>query len=69
MEKVYSLSKDTRIKALEDLVIKVGYDPSNINIAENIIRKKNIDIASLGKQLKLPATKDSLAKDIEERDS
>lgn len=65
MEKVSSLSKDTRIKALEDLVINVGYDPSNINDAEEIIRKKNADIAALRKHLKLPATEDPLAKDIE----
>ena len=32
MEKVSALAKDTRIKTLEDLVMKVGYDPSNINV-------------------------------------
>ena len=44
MEKVSSLAKDTRIKSFEELVIKVGYDPSNINVAEEIIRKKNESI-------------------------
>ena len=34
MEKVYALAKDTKIKTLEDLVIKVGYDPANINAAK-----------------------------------
>ena len=69
MEKVSSLAKDTRIKALEDLVIKVGYDPTNINAAEELVRKKNTDIAALRKQLKLPAIEDPLAKDIEEIES
>ncbi len=49
MEKVSSLAKDTRIKALEDLVVKVGYDPININVAEELVRKKNTDIATLRK--------------------
>lgn len=65
MEKVFLLAKDTRIKALEDLVIKVGDDPTNINATEELVRKKNIEIASLEKQLNLPTTKDPLAKDIE----
>jgi len=66
MEKVSALAKDIGIKALEDLVIKVGYDLANINVVEDLVRKKNTYIASLRKQLKLPATKDPLAKDIEE---
>ena len=40
MEKVSALARGTRIKALEDLVIKVGFDPSNINVAEDLVRKK-----------------------------
>lgn len=69
MEKVSSLSKDTRIKALEDLVVKVRYDPTNINVAEELVRKYNTDIAALRKQLKLPAIEYPLAKDIEEIES
>lgn len=69
MEKVFALSKDTRIKSLEDLVIKVGYDIANINVAEEIVRKNNIDKTTLRKQLKLPATEDPLAKDIEETET
>lgn len=49
MEKVSALSKDTRIKTLEDLVIKVGYDPANINAANELVKKKNLDIATLRK--------------------
>jgi len=33
MEKVSSLAKDNRIKSLEDLVVKIGYDPKDINVA------------------------------------
>ena len=50
-------------------MIKVGYDPSNINAAEEIINKNNLDIAILRKQLKLLAMEDPLAKDIEETET
>ena len=60
-----SLAKDNRIKSLKDLVVKIGYDPKGVNDAEEIIKKKNLDIATLRKQLKLPATKGPLTKDIE----
>jgi hypothetical protein len=53
---------------LEELVLKIGYDPSNIKAAEEMIKKKNADIASLRKQLKLPPTEDSQAKEIEEKE-
>lgn len=39
-----SFAKDTRIKALEDLVIKLGYDPSDIKVAKEMIKNKNFDI-------------------------
>ena len=69
MEKISSLAKDNRIKSLEDLVVKIGYDPIDINFAEDIIKKKNLDIAALRKKLKLPATKDPLTKDMEENET
>lgn len=65
MEKLYSLAKDNMVKSLEDLVVKIGYDPKNINDVEDIIKKKNLDIATFRKQLKFPATEDPLTKDIE----
>lgn len=34
IEKVSSLAKDNRIKSLEYLVIEIGYDPKDINVAE-----------------------------------
>lgn len=66
LDKVSSLSNDTRIKTLEELVIRVGYDPSNINDAEEIIKKNILDIRALRKKLKFSSTEDPLAKDIEE---
>ena len=46
--------KDLRIKSLEDLVLQIGVDPSNIQVAQALIKQKNEDIAALKKQLKLP---------------
>ena len=54
MDKASLYAKDLRIKSLEELVLQVGYDPSNIQVAELLIKKKNQDIAALRKQLKLP---------------
>lgn len=69
MEKISSLSKDTRIKSLEDLVIKVGYDPLDTKVAEEIIKKKELDVIDLKKKLKLPIAHDPLTKEIEETES
>jgi hypothetical protein len=59
LEKIFSFAKDNRIKTLEELVLKIGYDPSNVKAAEEMIKKKNSDIGSLRKQLKLFPTEDS----------
>lgn len=69
MVKVSALPKDTKIKTLEDLVTKLGYDHANINAVEELIKKKNFGIATLRKQLKLLATEDPLAKDIVEKET
>ena len=66
LEKISSFAKDNRIKMLEELVLKIGYDPSNVKVVKEMIKKKNVDIASLRKQLKLPPTIDSQTKDITE---
>jgi len=66
LENISSLAKDTRIKTLEDLVIKMGYDPSDVKAVEEAIKKKKADIAALRKQLKFPSIEDPLAKEIEE---
>ena len=41
LEKLYSLAKDNRMKKLEELVVKVGYDPKDHKETEEIIKKKN----------------------------
>jgi hypothetical protein len=66
LEKVSSLAKDNKIKSLEELVLKIGYDPSNVKAAEELLKKKNADIASLRKQLKISATEDPQAKEMAE---
>ena len=64
LEKISSFAKDNRIKTLEELVLKIRYDPSNVKAVEEMIKKKHEYIASLRKQLKLPPTVDSQAKEI-----
>jgi len=64
LDKISFLAKDTKIKSLEDLVIKLGYDPSNVKTTEEIIRRKNADIATLKKQLKLPSTEEPQTKEV-----
>jgi DNA-binding transcriptional MerR regulator len=51
---------------LEELVLKIRYDPSNVKAIEEMLKNKNVNIASLRKQLKLPPTEDSQAKEIVE---
>jgi len=59
-----SLAKDTRTRVLEYLVIKLGYDPSNIKVDEEIIKNKYAYIQTMRKQLKLPTTEHPQAKEI-----
>ena len=54
LDKASLHAKDLRIKSLEDSVIEIGVDLSNIEVAKNIIRQKNKYISTLRKQLKLP---------------
>lgn len=49
LEKASSQAKDTRIKSLEDLVIELGHDPKDIKANEQLIKRKNDDIAALKK--------------------
>ena len=58
IEKLSCLAKDNRIKTFEELVVKVGYDPTNCKAAEEIIKKKNAWISALQKKLKLPSIED-----------
>ena len=66
IEKISYFAKDIKIKSLEELVLNIGYGPANVKAAKELIKKKNVDIASLRKQLKLPATKDSWTKEVVE---
>ena len=66
LEKVSSLAKDTNIKSLENLVLRMGYDPSNLNDVQELIKKNSIEVAALKKQLKLLASEDPMAKEIKE---
>lgn len=53
LERISSLAKDTRIKSLEDLVIKSRYNPKYVKEEEVLVKSKDIDIVTLRKQLKL----------------
>jgi hypothetical protein len=66
LEKISSFAKDNKIKTFEELVLKIDYDPSNVKAIEEMLKNKNVDIASRRKQLKLPPTEDSEAKEIAE---
>ena len=57
-------ANDLRIKALEDLILQIGVDPSNVQAAEVLIKKKNDGIATLRKQLKLPQSEHPQSKEI-----
>ena len=64
LERASSQAKDNRIKSLEDLVIEISYNPTDIKAAEELIKKKNANIDTLKKQLKLPTTKHPKTKEI-----
>jgi hypothetical protein len=64
LEKISFFAKDNKIKTLEELVLKIGYHPSNVKAVEEMLKKKNTYIASLRKQLKLPPTKYAQEKEI-----
>jgi hypothetical protein len=66
LEKISYFAKDNRIKSLEELVVQIGYDTSNVKGEEEFLKRKNVDIASLRKQLKFPPIEDAQAKEIVE---
>lgn len=49
IEKPSSLAKDNKLKCLEDIVIKIGYDPQYCKAIEQVLHKRNIDITTLKK--------------------
>ena len=54
LEKASSLAKENRIKYLEEIIIELGHDPKDAKGIKALMKKKEEDIASLRKQLKLP---------------
>lgn len=59
-----SLAKDTKTKALEYLVIKLGYNPSDIKAVEDMIKNKNAGIEALRKKLKILTIEHPQTKEI-----
>ena len=49
--------------------MEVGYDPNNIKATEELIKKKNADIAELKKKLKLPTTEHPQNKEVLENEN
>lgn len=47
LERMSSLASDTKMKGLEDLVIYLGLDRNDVNIAEELIKRRNLDIQAL----------------------
>jgi glucosamine 6-phosphate synthetase-like amidotransferase/phosphosugar isomerase protein len=64
LDKISSLAKDNNIESLEELVLNIGYDRSNVKADEEFLKKKNVDIESLKNQLKLPTTEYSQTKEV-----
>ena len=64
LDKASLYAKYLKIKSLEELVMQVGYDPANVKVAEQLVKKKNEDIAALRKRIKLPSTEHPQAKEI-----
>jgi hypothetical protein len=42
LEKISSFAKDNIIKSLEELVLEIGYDPSNVKAVEEMLKKNNL---------------------------
>ena len=38
LEKISSLAKYNKIKSLEEMVLKIGYDPSNVKVTEELLK-------------------------------
>lgn len=53
IEKFSSIAKDNKLKTLEELAVKIGYDPKDCKAVEEILKKKDVEIASLRKAIKI----------------
>lgn len=56
LEKASSQAKNNRIKSLEEIIIELGHDPNDPKGVQALIKKKEEDIESLKKQLRLAPT-------------
>jgi len=56
LERMSSITKDNRIKTLEEIIMDLGHDPKDAKGIKALMKKKEDDIAALKKQLRLPAT-------------
>ena len=64
LEKASSHAKDDKIKTLEEIIIGLGHNPKDVKGIEDLIKKKDDDIAALRKQLKLPASRHPQTKQV-----
>lgn len=56
MENSSSLPNENKIKSLEEIIIELGHDPKDPKRIKALMKKKEDDIATLKKKLKLPIT-------------
>jgi len=56
LEKASSQANDNIIKSLEEIIIDLGHDPNDPKGMQALMKKKEEDITTLKKQLKLPPT-------------
>lgn len=56
LEKASSQAKENRIKSLEEIIIELGHDPIDPKGIQALMKKKDEDITTLRRQIKLPAT-------------
>jgi len=68
IEKMSSFAKDNKLKFFEDIIVKIGCDPQDYKEIEEILKKKDIEIITLKKQLKLPSIEDPQTKEMTENE-
>ena len=56
LERASSQAKDNIIKALEDIIIELGYDPKDVKAIHELLKLTDADMAVLRKMIKIPAT-------------
>ena len=66
LEIMSSLAKDTRINHMEDLIVKLGIYPNDVDVGKENIKNSNVDIQALRKKLKLPTIEHSQVQQVEE---